>query len=181
MEYNSFAIEGLLEIKLPTFTDGRGFFREVMHIDAVESLIQKSFIVKQMNHSRSIKSTLRGIHVAPWNKLIYVTAGTVQSIIVDVRKDSETFGQYQSFEIGEDNKSALFVPAGCGNSYLVLSDDADYTYLTDEDWTPNKEIGIMWNDPSLNIQWLLKEDALLSEKDKNNLLLTDFTARELFK
>lgn len=164
----TFEIEGLLEINRPTFPDDRGFFKETVRIPHVSSLINSEFKVVQANHSRSSKNSLRGIHIAPWNKLIYVTRGKVQSVIVDLRKDSRTFGKHQSFVIGEDNKASIFVPKGCGNSYLVLSDEADYIYLTDQEWEPNIEYGILWNDPDIGIDWMLDGDPVLSEKDKEN-------------
>ena len=100
--------------------------------------------------------------------MIYVPRGKVQSVIVDLRKDSKTFRKHQSFIIGEDNRASLFVPKGCGNSYLVLSSEADYTYLTDQEWVPNLEYGISWDDPDLGIEWKLDGDVVLSEKDKEN-------------
>lgn len=159
------SLNGVFEILRPTYPDGRGFFRESIRIKDLEQQLGYSFTVAQANHSRSVKNTLRGIHIAPWNKLVYVTKGTVQAIIVDLRETSPTFGKYQSFIIGEDNKSSIFIPAGCGNSYLVLSDEADYTYLTDEQWEPNKEFAIAWNDPTLAIEWKTSQ-PLLSERDQ---------------
>jgi dTDP-4-dehydrorhamnose 3,5-epimerase len=173
MSYKTFPIKDLVQIDLQTFTDERGFYREVVRIKALETCINKPFSIKQFNHSRSIKNTLRGIHIAPWNKLIYVTKGKVQVVIVDGRKDSKTFGTHESFEIGDENKVAIYVPKGCGNSFLVLSDEADYVYLTDEEWAPNREKSILWNDPDLNIDWKITDTPLLSEKDKNNVLLKD--------
>ncbi|MFH1187194.1 MAG: dTDP-4-dehydrorhamnose 3,5-epimerase [Candidatus Levyibacteriota bacterium] len=164
----TFEIEGLLEINRPTFPDDRGFFKETVRISHLNKLINKEFKIVQVNHARSFKNALRGIHIAPWNKLIYVTRGTVQAVIVDLRKDSKTFGKYQSFIIGEDNKASIFVPKGCGNAYLVLSSDADYTYLTDQEWAENMEHGIAWNDPDLNIDWKLDGEPVLSDKDKDN-------------
>lgn len=163
------SIEGLVSIKRSTFPDDRGFFRESARIKEIEEATGIEFKVAQMNHSRSGKNSLRGIHIAPWNKLIYVTHGKVQSVVVDLREGSPTYKKYESFIIGEDNKSSIFIPKGMGNSYLVLSDEADYTYLTDEEWAPGRETGILWNDPSLNIVWELNgEDPILSEKDKQN-------------
>lgn len=162
------SIPGLLLIQRQTISDDRGFFREPARIKEIEEASGVSFHVMQMNHARSSKNTLRGIHIAPWNKLIYVPRGKVQTIIVDLRQDSETFGKYESYIIGDDNRSSIFVPKGLGNSYLVLSDEADYTYLTDEEWTPGKESGIAWNDPNLNIKWELEGEPVLSEKDQNN-------------
>jgi dTDP-4-dehydrorhamnose 3,5-epimerase len=161
-------LKGVVSFDLTAFPDERGFFKEVIRISQIESKTGGQFVVKQFNHSRSTKNTLRGIHVAPWNKLIYVPHGKVQSVIIDCRKDSETFGKYQSVVLGEENKTAIFVPSGCGNSYLVLSDDADYVYLTDQEWSPNQEKGVIWNDNFLAIEWMTDGDPLLSEKDKNN-------------
>ena len=87
---------------------------------------------------------------------------------MDFRKNSPTFGKHISIVLGEENKSCVFIPAFCGNSYLVLSEDADYVYLTNEEWSANREIGILWNDPNLKIDWMLEGEPILSEKDKNN-------------
>jgi dTDP-4-dehydrorhamnose 3,5-epimerase len=171
MHNQSQDLREVVEFDLTTFPDDRGFFKEVIRTGQLEEKIGKPFVTRQVNHSRSTKNTLRGIHIAPWNKLIYVVHGTVQSVIVDCRKGSPTFGKYKSVILGEDNRSCIFVPAGCGNSYLVLSEDADYLYLTDQEWTPNQEKGVAWNDKDLAIDWQLSEadgEPTLSEKDKNN-------------
>lgn len=162
------SIDGLVLIKRPTIEDERGFFREPARIKAVEEATGIEFDVKQMNHARSSKNTLRGIHVAPWNKLIYVTRGKVQAVLVDLREGSQTYKKFESVIIGDENKTSIFIPKGIGNSYLVLSDDADYIYLTDEEWAPNREYGVAWNDPSLNIPWQLQGEPNLSDRDKNN-------------
>lgn len=164
----TFKIEGLLQIAIPTFNDDRGFFKEVVRISEIEKILGSGFSAKQVNHARSVKNTLRGIHVAPWNKIIYATRGKVQVVIVDFRENSPTFGQHESIVIGDENRSCVFVPAFCGNSYLVLSGDADYIYITDKEWEANQEQGVAWNDPDLKISWMLEGEPLLSEKDKNN-------------
>ncbi len=161
-------IPGLIQIQRPVYTDERGFFKETVRIAELEKELGSPFRVAQMNHARSKKNALRGIHTAPWNKLIYVANGKVQVVIVDLREDSETFGKHESFILGEDNRSSIFIPAHCGNSYLVLSENADYLYLADQEWVPNKEIGIAWNDPDLSIEWKIEGEALLSEKDRKN-------------
>lgn len=155
-------------INRPTFADDRGFFRESVRIKDLEAETGRSFQVIQANHARSSKNTLRGIHIAPWNKLIYVTRGKVQAVIVDLQKDSPTFGKHESFILGDDTKTSLFIPPQCGNSYLVLSDEADYTYLVDQEWYPGAENAIAWNDPTLNIKWELDGEPILSEKDLKN-------------
>lgn len=158
----------ILQIQRPTMTDDRGFFRESVRVKSIEEELGRPFSIVQANHARSTKGTLRGIHIAPWNKLIYVPRGKVQAVIVDLRKESPTFGKYESFIIGDENRTSIFVPAGCGNSYLVLSDEADYTYLTDQEWIPNAEYGIAWDDPTLAIKWELDGQSTLSERDKTN-------------
>jgi dTDP-4-dehydrorhamnose 3,5-epimerase len=161
-------VQGSAVFNLPVFPDERGFFKEIVRLSQVEAKLGKPFMVKQVNHARSAKNTLRGIHAAPWNKLLYVVRGKIQSVVVDCRKDSPTFGKYQSIVLGEEDKSCLLVPAGCGNSYLVLSEDADYVYLTDQEWAPNLEKGFAWNDPAIAVRWQIEGEPLLSEKDKNN-------------
>lgn len=166
-------LDGAEKIELPLLSDERGFFKEVIRVSEVEKLTGKAFNPKQMNHSKSSKNTLRGIHRAPWSKLIYVTKGKVQSVLVDLREDSPTFGKYQSVVLGDDNRVALFVPAFVGNSYLVLSEEADYIYLTDQEWSANKETGILWNDEELGIKWMLEEEPMLSQKDRTNPRLSE--------
>jgi dTDP-4-dehydrorhamnose 3,5-epimerase len=165
----TYSIKDLLQISLPVFKDGRGFFKEIVRFNEIEKVIGRQFLAKQINHARSVKNTLRGIHVAPWNKIVYVTKGSAQIIAVDCQEGSPTFGKYESIILGDDNGSCVFIPAGFGNSYLVLSDEADYVYITDREWSPNQEKDIIWNDKNLKINWQLKEGPFLSERDKNGL------------
>jgi len=167
-----FPIRGILQIDFPIFSDDRGFFKEILRIGEIEKALGKKFIVRQVSHAESAKNTLRGIHIAPWNKIVYAVRGMVQVVIVDCRNNSSTFGKYESIILGDKNKSCVFVPAYCGNTYLVLSDNVDYIYITDQEWDPNKEKNIAWNDPTLAIKWRLEGEPILSEKDKNNLLFT---------
>lgn len=159
-------IEGVIEFVTPVHDDIRGFFTEVFRLSDIKAH-HKDFEVKQVNHARSGKNTLRGIHVADWNKLIYVPHGKVQAVIVDCRKDSETFGKYKSVILGDDAKNALFVPKGCGNSYLVLSEGADYIYFIDKEWEEGHEKEIKWDDQELNIGWMERENLNISERDQN--------------
>jgi len=159
-------INGVIQLSLPVHDDSRGFFTEVVRLSGVQENYPQ-FSVAQVNHARSSKNTLRGIHVATWNKIIYVSSGKVQAVIVDCRKDSPTFGKYKSFVLGDENRSAVFVPAGCGNSYLVLSEEADYIYFIDQEWEPDQEKEIRWDDSDLNIDWLIKDNLSISERDES--------------
>ncbi|HMQ01847.1 MAG TPA: dTDP-4-dehydrorhamnose 3,5-epimerase family protein, partial [Candidatus Doudnabacteria bacterium] len=166
------AIPGLLIIERPVFTDDRGFFRETFRKQHLEQRLGVTLEFVQANHSRSSKNTLRGIHIAPWHKLITVTKGEVQAVLVDARPQSPTFGQHLSLLISDRHPRSVLVPAGVGNSFLVLSEQADYTYLATDYWAPNRELNLRFDDPILNITWL-SETPNLSEKDQQNPYLKD--------
>lgn len=167
-------LEGVLTIERPVFKDERGFFKEIYRKNELDRKISSSFQSVQANHSRSVKGILRGIHIAPWSKLVYCVRGIVQQVIVDLRRNSSTFGQYISLTLGEKDRKQVYIPPGCGNSFLILSKEADIIYLTDEYWQAGKEYGVAWNDPDLKIDWQIKQ-PILSEKDQRNQ-----TLKELF-
>jgi dTDP-4-dehydrorhamnose 3,5-epimerase len=160
-------INGVYVIRRPKFGDERGFFRETFRRKDLESKIGFEFNLVQANHSRSQKGVLRGIHAAPWHKLTTVMRGEVQQVVVDLRPDSPTFKKYISVKMGEEDLCSVFIPSGCGNAFLVLSDTADYNYLTTDYWEVGKEFGILYNDPDLNIKWEL-ENPEISFRDKTN-------------
>lgn len=167
-------IQGVYKIIRPTFADERGFFHEVFRKNDLDQVLGIDFKIVQSNHSRSTKGVLRGIHVATWNKLVSAISGKVQQVVVDTRKDSPTFGQYESFILGEDgDQFSIFVPAGCGNSFMALTDVANYNYLVDDYWAPGKEVGIKHDDPDLKIEWMI-ETPILSEKDQQNMSLKEY-------
>ncbi|HZU07743.1 MAG TPA: dTDP-4-dehydrorhamnose 3,5-epimerase family protein [Chloroflexota bacterium] len=167
-------IRGLFLIERPTFYDHRGFFREVERRSDLFDGFQQPVYHAQWNHSRSRRGVLRGIHVAAWNKCIYVVRGNAQVVVPDLRRDSETFGQHVSIVIGDRRPVAVFIPAGCGNSFLALSRYVDFIYSVDQEWYEGGEFGIAWNDADLAIQWKIRE-PVLSEKDRRNP-----TLREVF-
>lgn len=167
-------IQGLLVVEGgKTFEDERGFFREPFRRNEFEEALGKPWVHVQENHAYSKKNVLRGIHIAPWDKLIYVSYGRVLAVLVDLRKDSPTFKQHEAIEIGDSNRVKLFIPGGLGNSYLILSDEAVYEYQVNEYFRPGAEKGIAWNDPDLGIEWPIPE-PILSEKDKNHMSLKEF-------
>ena len=165
-------LEGVFIINRPVFGDDRGFFREVFRKSDLEARTGFAIDFLQSNHSRSPKNTLRGIHIAPWHKLVTCANGLVQQVVVDSRPDSLTFGKHVSVELGENNFRSVFIPAGCGNAFLVLSESADYTYLASDYWAPGKEQDLLWSDPGLNIEWK-STTPLVSEKDNANPKLSE--------
>ncbi len=165
-------IPGVYIIESPTFEDERGFFRETFRLPELEARLGFNFNLAQDNHSRTSKGYLRGIHCAPWNKLVYCIRGEVQDVIVDLREGSSTFGKHLSINMGEKNRVRVFVPAGCGHGFLALSEETDFHYLTDQLWEPEKEVGIIWNDPDLNISWQINNPKV-SVKDQENKFLKE--------
>lgn len=159
------AIPGVVLVERPTLGDERGFFHEVERRAEVDAALDRHLEHRQWSHARSARSVLRGIHVAPWTKCVYVVRGEAQAVVVDLRPESEHFGEHVSFVLGENRRAMLVVPPGCGNSYLVLSDIVDYVYSVDQEWYPGAEFGVAWDDPDLRIAWKLDGRPILSEKD----------------
>lgn len=172
------ALNGVFIVKRPTFADQRGFFRETLRRSDLEKKLGYPFEVVQANHSRSQRGSLRGVHIAPWNKLVTVVHGEAQQVVVDLRPGSPTFGKHVSVVIGESNWASVFIPAFCGNAFLVLSDIADYTYLTTDYWAPGKETAVAYNDPDLAISWQI-DDPIVSEKDQHNPSVREAFPNEL--
>lgn len=169
-------IEGLLIVEGgQTFEDDRGFFREPFRRNEFEEALGKSWTHVQENQAFSRKDVLRGIHVAPWDKFIYVSFGEVLSVVIDLRKSSPTFKQVFKMQIGFSNKVKLFIPADLGNSYLILSNEAVYEYQVNQYYVSGMEQGVAWNDPELAIDWST-ENPILSEKDQHNQSFRDYLA-----
>lgn len=165
----------LIEPKV--FGDERGFFMETWNEKVFrEAGIDTKFV--QDNHSRSVKNTLRGLHYQikqPQGKLVRVTQGEVFDVAVDLRIGSETFGQWVGEYLSEENKRILWIPPGFAHGFLVTSDIADFEYKCTDFYAPKYERCIAWNDPTLNIDWEIKEinSLILSEKDKKGLSLIE--------
>lgn len=167
-------LAGVYLIERPCFGDERGFFRELYRKADLDARLGFEFTPVQANHSRSQKNTLRGIHIAPWHKLVTVYRGNVQQVVVDTRPNSLTFGQHLSINLGEDVFHSVFIPAGMGNAFAVTSEVADYCYLTTDYWAPGKETYVNYADPNLNIQWQIPTPTV-SETDQKHP-----TLREIF-
>lgn len=163
-------LAGVFIIERPAFGDERGFFRELYRKSDLDEALGFSFDPVQTNHSRSVINTLRGIHIAPWHKLVSVYRGSVQQVVVDTKPDSSTFGKYISVNLGEDNFKSVFIPAGLGNAFAVTSDVADYCYLTTDYWSQGKETYINFADPDLNIEWQVSA-PIVSEADQKHPFL----------
>ena len=156
------------------FGDDRGFFLETYQKRRYKDLgINYEFV--QDNYSRSSKGILRGLHFQkkkPQGKLVTVSLGEVYDVAVDLREKSNTFGQWASVILSEDNKRQFWVPPGFAHGFLVISDSADFHYKCTDYYDPSDEGSLLWNDPNINISWPINNPKL-SVKDENAPLLTD--------
>ncbi len=151
--------------------DARGYFIETYNSRDFKAATGLNIEFVQDNQSRSSKGVLRGLHMqrgaAAQAKLVRVIEGAVLDIAVDLRKDSPSFGQHFAIELTADNRKQFFVPAGFAHGFVVLSEAATFFYKVDKFYEPGNEVGIMYNDKDLNIDWRLSDNELiLSEKDK---------------
>ena len=168
-------IDDVKIIEPEVFGDSRGFFMETWNEKKFEMAIGKTKFV-QDNHSKSCKGTLRGLHYQLENtqgKLVRVIAGTVYDVVVDLRKDSATYGKWAGFYLSEQNKRQLWVPEGLAHGFYVTSDSAEFVYKCTNFYHPSSEKTLLWNDPHMSIAWPLEGELLLSEKDKMGLLFKD--------
>ncbi|MFM7720287.1 MAG: dTDP-4-dehydrorhamnose 3,5-epimerase [Sediminibacterium sp.] len=151
--------------------DARGYFIETYNSKDFKAATGLDIEFVQDNQSRSSKGVLRGLHMqrgaAAQAKLVRVLEGAVLDVAVDLRKGSPSFGQHHAIELTADNNKQFFVPAGFAHGFVVLSDYATFFYKVDKFYEPGNEVGIMYNDADLNIDWRLPTSELIfSEKDK---------------
>lgn len=177
MEYKKTAIEGVYIIEPRVFNDARGYFFEAWKQAEFEEHIGKVNFV-QDNESKSCRGVLRGLHFQKGNasqaKLVRVIKGRVVDVAVDLRRSSPTFGQHVMVELSDENKRQFYIPRGFAHGFLVLSDEAIFTYKVDNPYAPQADGGIRWNDPALAINWPVEGlDVLTSEKDLRQPLLKD--------
>ena len=162
-------IEGLKIITPTVFGDERGYFMETYNYnDFKEAGIDYEFV--QDNQSASKKGVLRGLHFQinyPQDKLVRVIRGEVFDVAVDMRKGSATYGKWHGVRLSEENKKMFFIPRNFAHGFLVLSDYAEFTYKCTDFYHPNDEGGIIWNDPSLAIDWPVEEGVSLTISDKD--------------
>ena len=148
-------IEGLFIIEPSVFGDNRGYFMETYNKkDMEEAGLNLNFV--QDNQSMSVKGVLRGLHFQkefPQGKLVRVIKGRVFDVAVDLRSDSETYGQWYGVELTEENKKQFYISEGFAHGFLVLSDTAEFCYKVTDFYHPGDEGGLAWNDPEINIQW----------------------------
>ena len=177
MEIKERNLKGVFEITLQPHKDDRGFFmRTYDDVFFKECGIEKQWV--QENHSRSEKKgIIRGLHFQfpPYAeaKLVRCIRGIVFDVFVDLRKDSSTFGKWDSITLSEDNYKCVLIPRGFAHGFCTMTDISEVIYKVDNFYSPEHEGGILWNDKNLNVDWLI-EGPILSGKDTHNMTLSDF-------
>ena len=167
MKIKKTKLDGCLIFEPKVFGDDRGFFLESYNLARYEPYLGLNYNFVQDNHSRSSKGVLRGLHfqkTKPQGKLVRVVRGEVFDVAVDIRKNSTSFGKYESVILSEENKKQFWIPPGFAHGFLVLSDIADFEYKCTEYYDPSDEMSLLWRDPTLCISWPMK-DPKLSKKD----------------
>ena len=173
-------IAGLFFLPHKTFTDERGFYKETARIPELEAVLQQPFVIKQLNQSRSETNVIRGFHAEDWNKLITVTSGYCFCTLLDVRPNSETFGQFETFYLGthaDALQGSLFVSRGIANSLCAIAGPVDYCYAVDALWAerdPAGDVAINIFDPDVQVEWPVSHEKLIfSERDAQSINLRD--------
>lgn len=148
-------IKGLYIIEPAVHGDARGYFMETYSLrDMTEAGLDMNFV--QDNQSMSVKGVLRGLHFQkeyPQGKLVRVIKGRVFDVAVDLRRDSETYGQWYGVELSEENKKQFYISEGFAHGFLVLSETAEFCYKVTDFYHPGDEGGLAWNDPTIGIKW----------------------------
>ena len=175
MEIIETKLNDCLIIKPKVHMDDRGFFFESFNQERylVEAGIKEQFV--QDNLSRSSKNVLRGMHFQkkkPQGKLVSVLKGEVFDVAVDLRPESSTFGNWDSAILSEKNKYQMWVPPGFAHGFYVLTNTADFNYKCTDYYDPSDEVGLLWNDPSINIEWPAIK-PILAQKDINLPLFSE--------
>lgn len=177
MQATRLAIPDVMLIEPKVFGDARGFFFESFNQRAFNDATGTDHQFVQDNHSRSSRGVLRGLHYQiqrPQGKLVRVVQGAVFDVVVDIRKNSPTFGRWVGVELTEDDHKQLWIPPGLAHGFLVLSESADFLYKTTDYYSPQHEHCILWDDPQLAIAWPdTGNDKQLSGKDQAGRLLAE--------
>ena len=181
------SIEGVYIIEPTVFGDNRGYFMETYSKKDFEEIgLNYDFV--QDNQSKSRKGVLRGLHFQKENsqaKLVRCIKGEVFDVAVDLRPGSLTYGKWEGIRLSEENKKMFMIPKGFAHGFLVLSEEAEFTYKCDDIYNPTAEGGLAWNDKDVAIEWpmenIKEEELLTSEKDSKWPTLEELRKTDLFK
>ncbi len=176
MQVNTTSLSGVLVLTPQVFSDARGCFYESFNQAALEVATGLKTRFVQDNHSTSTRGVLRGLHfqLAPkaQGKLIRIVQGEVFDVVVDIRRDSPTYGKWHGEVLSAEDRKQIWVPPGLAHGFLVLSESAEFLYKTTDYYAPELERCLRWDDPTVGVAWpLAGRQPLLSEKDRQGLPL----------
>lgn len=175
MQFEKLAIPEVVLFTPKVFGDERGFFFESFNQNVFEQATGTAPAFVQDNHSKSVRGVLRGLHyqLSPHaqGKLVRVAQGAVFDVAVDIRRSSPTFGRWVGALLSADNKRQLWIPPGFAHGFVTLSDKAEFLYKTTDFYAPSAERAIIWNDPTIGVDWGYDDTPVLSGKDQQALPL----------
>jgi dTDP-4-dehydrorhamnose 3,5-epimerase len=172
MKARPLAIPDVMLFEPAVFGDDRGLFFESFNQAKFDAAIGRHVAFVQDNHSRSFRQVLRGLHYQirqSQGKLVRVVAGSVFDVAVDLRRSSPTFGRWVGEVLSAENRRQLWIPAGFAHGFVVLSDIAECLYKATDYYAPDHERCIIWNDPTIGVQWPSEGIPILSEKDRQGV------------
>ncbi len=176
MEIEEKEIKGLIEIFPKVFGDQRGFFLETFNASRYNDILRNIQFV-QDNFSSSNKGVLRGLHFQnpPYSqgKLVQVITGLALDVAVDLRRNSETYGQHVKVLLSSEKRNQFWIPEGFAHGFLALEDNTIFSYKCTNYYNPQSEVTILWNDRNLKIDWQI-DNPIISPKDKEGMLFKDF-------
>lgn len=181
--FSETSIKGLVLIEPHFFMDDRGYFIK----DFEEEEFRRAnlpIVFSETNESKSKKGTLRGLHFQennPQGKIVRVIKGAVYDIVVDLRKESESFGKWEGFYLTESNRKMLYIPENFAHGFLTLEDDTIFNYKCTSKYIPTDDSGILWNDETLQIKWplnLIGENLIISDKDRKLQKFNEFVYKQ---
>jgi dTDP-4-dehydrorhamnose 3,5-epimerase len=174
-------LPGPLLLEATAYGDERGFFLESYRRSTLAELGVQAELV-QDNHSRSLRGVVRGMHYQPgMGKLVRCVRGAILDVVVDIRVGSPQFGQWEAFELSDENHRQVFCPDGFGHGFCVLSELADVTYGCTSYWDPQTEAGFRFDDPEIGIEWPKGLELIPSAKDAAAPTLAQLTPRLPFR
>ena len=168
------AIPDVVLFEPKVFGDDRGFFFESFNQAQFEAAVGRQVTFVQDNHSRSVKHVLRGLHYQikqAQGKLVRIAAGAVFDVAVDIRRSSPTFGKWVGEILSAENKRQLWIPEGFAHGFVVLSDIAECLYKATDYYAPQHERCIIWDDPTIGVEWPFEGSPILSGKDQQGVTL----------